>query len=1028
MRALKGMMFVAGLFLVLHETDAREWVSRDGRFTVEAELVTVEADQAVLRREDGALVKVPVARLSLADVKFVQDARQAAGLKPAPIVPAENPEPQGPPPARPEVSQWQATPDPALPGFDPATLTRVEIPIPVAYYRPFVLYPTSPSPFVLLGSAENQGARLLWDMRIRKAVGKIEGELDNDHPLALSPDGRSLAYFTVAPRCEIHIWSFPTGKVVQTILVSQEFSVVMFLAFAGPDRIVASVGFEDEYRVYDVKSGKPCGTIHVQPNSERACQTVSPGGNYLAVHLPADERSLAVYDTRNGVRAGRLKPEIASHIKPECLSFSPDGRELAAYYCYPSKNLIQVWDMTSGETTATHWLPDSQVDELSEVSYYGDELQWLADRSGWLLSGVAVVDRESGRFVWHDQDAMNERNVLPRRVVDTNRMLAFRKARGTETLCLVPMPKETIAKARSIVAAGGVAADAGLPPTIETNSKGVKELALVPGPWEYRAAASALPPNTRLRETLPLGTGLVESHLACFSQPAAARLAIGMKTEPSSTAPSACKLYDLQSGKQIAQFVSPFPSEFVDLSPDGRFGLFRIQREKDRLDIWDLESGEHKLAFRPFKGDSEKQRQVEAARFVDENHLVAFSEARELVGWELPECRAVYRIPPDDHRLAGTTRNRRTLVVVSRNTPYLVEALSGRTLGTLPEVESDEPLASPTASFSADENRLAILFFRKEGCLLAAWDLAGGTMLLNLKLPYRAFGLVWCGSQHVLIDTSFGAEHPDTLIDVDRRLVVWNYRLADGAGLWTSPDNRWWAVGQRGSSTVNELFSMELPDQQVGAILAQVRPPQPLIGPNCAVTVQPQIENPPQSLPPGWAQLQNLNEALYRHFSKQLTDRRVQVVDRAGVRLIVGVDENKLEATVPMGGLLTPSRKMLISAKLLTPYLAVVDADGNRLWLKQPSEDDLPPIDPDDCPEGMDKATYVTLQQWDNAVQWLRTTEVPFPLFPPSVHRGYGESLVTPGKSEIRRSPPPAQMQPPGKTAEVCRRVVRQAG
>lgn len=52
-------ILVAALLLALGTTafvDAREWVSRDGQFTVEAELLSVDGDQVVFRKETGAQV------------------------------------------------------------------------------------------------------------------------------------------------------------------------------------------------------------------------------------------------------------------------------------------------------------------------------------------------------------------------------------------------------------------------------------------------------------------------------------------------------------------------------------------------------------------------------------------------------------------------------------------------------------------------------------------------------------------------------------------------------------------------------------------------------------------------------------------------------------------------------------------------------------------------------------------------------------------------------------------------------------
>ncbi len=133
MRGVVCVLLIGHLFLGVNQAEARQWASRDGRFTAEAELLTVEGDQAVLRREGGIVVRVPLQQLSLADVKYVQEALEAAGLwnpanwapaasdRPVPgpmgaeapedSLPATPIEPEGPPLAEPGRVQWQAAPE-----------------------------------------------------------------------------------------------------------------------------------------------------------------------------------------------------------------------------------------------------------------------------------------------------------------------------------------------------------------------------------------------------------------------------------------------------------------------------------------------------------------------------------------------------------------------------------------------------------------------------------------------------------------------------------------------------------------------------------------------------------------------------------------------------------------------------------------------------------------------------------------------------------------------------------------------------
>ena len=68
------------------QADGREWRDNTGKHRIEAELVEVEEGQVVLRRPDGRLVKLPLARLSQSDQDFVrQQAQNALDLPQRPV-------------------------------------------------------------------------------------------------------------------------------------------------------------------------------------------------------------------------------------------------------------------------------------------------------------------------------------------------------------------------------------------------------------------------------------------------------------------------------------------------------------------------------------------------------------------------------------------------------------------------------------------------------------------------------------------------------------------------------------------------------------------------------------------------------------------------------------------------------------------------------------------------------------------------------------------------------------------------------
>ncbi len=1059
MRSLIGVGAILWGLLLVELALGREWVSRDGRFTVEAELLTVDAGQVVLRREGGTVIRVPLDRLSLADVKYVQEALQAAGVAPpanaapssagAVSAPAKEPPisaapatdapsaskpeaaavgstvPKGPPLADLGRTDWQAAPDPPSQSFDLKPEATVEISLTVGYSRPLVLYPSAPSPFVLLGSDENSGPRQLWDLRQKKAVGWVDKDMNDADKLALSCDGRYLVYHVRSEENALQVWSFAEGKAMPPIGLAEKHTVLLFLDFAGPGRIIVGNNGANIYQVYDVATGRQCGTIPIGPPHGDASQAVSPGGNYLVVQSRGAE-PLEIYDIRNGVRAGLLAVEDQRAFMLVGLAFSPDGRELAGFFREGSGFSVQVWNMADGSTASTLLVPEDPSLSLNRALYRGRAVQWLADHSGWLWGGVAVLDRTSGKCVWHDGAAVDIMGVLPRQIVDENRMLLFRKGDGVQTLCLVPIPKEEIARSRAIVAAGGAAEDAGLPPITKVQTEGVREISLGATTWTYRPSVPALAPKAVVRGGALLGNGAFDRQHTFFSRPDSARVAVARRVEDSQAAwktliplPQRCHLYDLQKGEQVAEFAVPFPTELVDLSPEGKLGLFCIDRNKDRLDVWDLESAKHVTAFRPFDGLPSPDRQVSSAAFIDENHVIAESNKGVLGLWKLPECRAIYKSSGTFRRMVGMTQDRQTMAITTGCKPCLVDSLSGKTIGVLAEVEVNGYPGIANARFSPDEKRLAAQSCHEGNSLLIVWDLADGSVVAKSEYAFETYGMAWCGPDHVLLNRRAVSDQADVLVDVERGLVVWNYDVSGGTCIASSPDDRCWVLFRSGSAGQAELAAFPFPEEEVRSLLSQVRLPNPLIGPGAAVALLVEIEEPPQAIPPGWSDLENLEEGLHQHFAGLLKNKQVNLSEGDDVRLVVGIGQKKVEKTLGLGGLFGPPESILLSSTFLVPYVAVVDSRGSRVWSKVPSKDDMKPISLRDCPETMDKAAYIKLQQWEQAAAWLRSVQIPCPLYHPTIHRGFGESVVLPKKVEIRRRPSPSQMKSQGKTARL---------
>ena len=85
------------LLVVVSTATVRTWTSRSGGFSMEADLVDVRDGNAVLKKADGTEISVPLGKLSLGDIRFIESVFKSAeagvGMKPegAAATPATGP-------------------------------------------------------------------------------------------------------------------------------------------------------------------------------------------------------------------------------------------------------------------------------------------------------------------------------------------------------------------------------------------------------------------------------------------------------------------------------------------------------------------------------------------------------------------------------------------------------------------------------------------------------------------------------------------------------------------------------------------------------------------------------------------------------------------------------------------------------------------------------------------------------------------------------------------------------------------------
>jgi hypothetical protein len=85
-----GLLLVVLTLVLSSPVWSRTWTDTTGRYTIEADLVEVKDGNAMLKKPDGNVVAVPIARLSRADRQYLDSRRPAdGGAKPSPPVPPE---------------------------------------------------------------------------------------------------------------------------------------------------------------------------------------------------------------------------------------------------------------------------------------------------------------------------------------------------------------------------------------------------------------------------------------------------------------------------------------------------------------------------------------------------------------------------------------------------------------------------------------------------------------------------------------------------------------------------------------------------------------------------------------------------------------------------------------------------------------------------------------------------------------------------------------------------------------------------
>lgn len=179
----------------------------------------------------------------------------------------------------------------------------------------------------------------LWDVRTKRFVRILAGEDPHMYRqgLAFSPDGRRLAI----PSYEgghVAVFDVGTGELSRSLDTGGIHA--LDVAFSSNGRLLAAVGREPEFLVWDLETGQRLGDQYVGHAETPFELAFAPDGQEIV--SAGMDGTVRVWDASSGRQRHML--QTGSWISG--LSLSPDGKHLT--FC-SLDNSVQLWDVTLGQ-------------------------------------------------------------------------------------------------------------------------------------------------------------------------------------------------------------------------------------------------------------------------------------------------------------------------------------------------------------------------------------------------------------------------------------------------------------------------------------------------------------------------------------------------------------------------------------------------------------------------------------------------------------------------------------------------------
>ena len=565
--------------------------------------------------------------------------------------------------------------------------------------------------------------------------------------------------------------------------------------------------------------------------------------------------TLWVYDIQSGRKVGEAPvPKGTFDLNCKDLAFSADGAELAGVFDSFGTYLL-CWDVATGRLTH-EFKYDDKSGLKQPLGFEGIALNWLSDRSGWLLFGSIVIDHSSGQKTFTIPSDTPGAEKGPRKIVGNNLVLITVGEAQNRVVRGYNLPTETIAKAAKLIEQGGSAADAALPPLKTADRTGAKKVVIAASAasWSVRPDGPRTA-SAGLRRSIPvqmpaneaiglLMTGPEGHQVGLVSIPGGVNIFDPNQNEGK---PRRLIRFDTGSGRTLGRTEISGLSDPVALSPDGTRVLTLDSRDHRRLDVYSTTDTSHVAGMRPYdKEQSDDEKAVVWADFLTPDQVLTVNRAGVLVLWSLPDCKAVYVAEGASEGAPVLSPGRKYLAAYQGGTFRFLNPKSGELVG-----EAQAPASATSgkadlkgAAFQSDGAGLVAII---GGQQIVRWDLATGKVTADVPIPmtinpnsasHHAM-IESCGPNHVLLDGRI-------LVDLEKRSHIWSYfGPSVSAG---GPDGRHWYVA--GFMNQNAaLTPLALPEPKVNRVVAMVSDPSvtPSLRVGMQASVQLELSGPPKN-------------------------------------------------------------------------------------------------------------------------------------------------------------------------------------